>query len=87
LVTSGRASAPELPFVFLQLSFSVAVILPSICLDVRRLHDTGRSGWWCLLSFTIIGIIPLTIWYCQPGQPGANKYGRNPLEPKADAVV
>ncbi len=41
------------------LFLSVATIIPGISLSVRRLHDIGRSGWWNLIAFTIIGIIPL----------------------------
>ena len=57
---------------------NLGLFLPSICLGVRRLHDTGRSGWWLLLSFTLIGIIPLLIFLCLDSQPGENQYGPNP---------
>jgi len=56
----------------------LAVFIPSLAVAVRRLHDTGRSGWWYLLVFTIIGIIPLIIWFATDSQPGANKWGPNP---------
>jgi uncharacterized membrane protein YhaH (DUF805 family) len=59
--------------------YGLAVLLPSIAVAVRRLHDIGRSGWWLLLSFLIvIGWIILIIWYAQEGQPGGNKYGPDP---------
>ena len=45
---------------------------------IRRLHDTNRSGWWYLLVFTIIGIIPLIIFWCQDSDPDTNEYGENP---------
>lgn len=54
---------------------SIAFILPGIAVAVRRLHDTGRSGWWYLLVFTIVGIIPLIIWFCANTDPKANKWG------------
>lgn len=38
---------------------NLAVLLPSVAAATRRLHDTGRSGWWQLLSLTVIGLIPL----------------------------
>lgn len=63
----------------LQDLFGLATLLPSIAVAVRRLHDTDRSGWWYLIVFTIIGIIPLIIWYCTPGSIGDNRYGSNPL--------
>lgn len=54
-------------------------LMPSIAIAVRRLHDTGRSGWWLLLSFIpILGNIILLIFYLQDSIPGDNKYGPNP---------
>lgn len=66
--------------------FNLAVLVPSIRLAARRLHDTGRSGWWFLIGFTVVGLIPLIIWYCLPGKPGTNQYGRNPLDPEIENV-
>lgn len=57
----------------------LALFLPTLGLEIRRLHDTGRSGWWWLIAFTGIGIIFLIIWWCQPGKAEPNKYGVNPL--------
>ena len=57
---------------------ALAVFLPSLGVAVRRLHDTGRSGWWILLAFTCIGGIVLIVWYCMDSQPGDNQYGPNP---------
>lgn len=54
---------------------SLATFLPSIAVSVRRLHDIGRSGWWLLIAFTIVGFIPLIYWACQPGDVEANAYG------------
>jgi uncharacterized membrane protein YhaH (DUF805 family) len=60
----------------LQLLFELATLLPSIGVAARRLHDTDRSGWWQLLAFIpIVGFIILLVWYCQPGTPGANRFG------------
>jgi uncharacterized membrane protein YhaH (DUF805 family) len=52
--------------------------LPGLAVIVRRLHDVGRSGWWFLLAFTIIGIIPLIIWMIMEGQDHPNEYGEVP---------
>ncbi|MDO5654133.1 MAG: DUF805 domain-containing protein [Brachymonas sp.] len=41
----------------------------------RRLHDIGKSGWWQLLSFTIIGLIPLIFWLAKEGDHGPNDFG------------
>jgi uncharacterized membrane protein YhaH (DUF805 family) len=58
---------------------NLALILPSIAVGVRRLHDIDRTGWWLLLLFTIIGIILLIVWYCTKGTTGSNRYGPDPL--------
>jgi uncharacterized membrane protein YhaH (DUF805 family) len=52
--------------------------LPWLGVIVRRLHDVGRSGWWFLILFTIIGIIPLFIWACMEGDANPNEYGEVP---------
>jgi len=54
---------------------SLALIIPSIAVGVRRLHDLDKSGWWLLLGFVpIVGLI-LIYWFAQPGTPGANRFG------------
>ena len=59
--------------------YTLAVILPGLGVQVRRLHDIGKSGWLILLSFIpLIGLIVLIVWYCQEGQPEPNEYGVNP---------
>ncbi len=58
---------------------TLAFLLPSIGLGVRRLHDIGKSGWWLLLCFIpLIGQIILIIWFCQESQPFDNQYGPVP---------
>ena len=61
--------------------YSLAVFLPSIAVAARRLHDIGRSGWWQLIGLIpLIGLIVLIYWFVQPGQPGSNEHGPNPVE-------
>ena len=60
---------------FLQFAFQLAFFLPSLAAMVRRLHDTNRSGWWFLINFTIIGIVPFYIWLAKKGNEQENKYG------------
>ena len=65
---------------------SLFLFVPGISVAVRRLHDVGRSGWWLLIAFTVIGIIfPLLYWHINPGVKGPNKYGPDPLQPFDDA--
>lgn len=59
--------------------YGLAVLIPTIAVWVRRLHDTGRSGWWYLLILIpLIGIIVLIVFAVQDSQPGDNQYGPNP---------
>ena len=60
--------------------FSLAVLLPSLGLAFRRLHDTERSAWWLLINLTIIGGLVTLVFNCLPGTPGPNKYGPDPLQ-------
>jgi uncharacterized membrane protein YhaH (DUF805 family) len=57
---------------------SLALLLPSLGLNVRRLHDVNQSGWWVLIAFTVIGVLLLLYWAIQPGTTGANQYGADP---------
>jgi uncharacterized membrane protein YhaH (DUF805 family) len=60
--------------------YSLAVLLPSITVSARRLHDIGRSGWWLLIAFIpLIGALILIYWYIQPSQDGSNEHGPNPI--------
>ena len=59
--------------------YALATFLPGISVIVRRLHDTNRSGWWQLIIFTIIGIIPFIYWMCKKGTAGDNRFGPDPL--------
>ena len=59
--------------------FSLFILLPSLAVGVRRLHDTGRSGWWLwILLLPIIGIIVILVFYCLDSEAGSNQYGPNP---------
>ncbi len=70
-VTSG---VPALSTLFLLWTF-----IPALSVTVRRLHDTGRSGWWVLLAFIpIVGWLILVWLYVSDSQPGPNVYGENP---------
>ena len=65
-------------FLYLSTITSLILLLPSLAVAVRRLHDVGRSGWWILIAFTVIGIIPLLIWYVTDTKDEENIYGPNP---------
>ncbi len=48
--------------------------LPTLAALVRRLHDSEVSGWWILIAFTIIGIVPLLYLLIKSGKKGENRY-------------
>lgn len=70
----------------LQGLYGLAVLLPSIAVAIRRLHDTSRSGWWFLLVLLpVIGWIILIVFYAQDSHAGDNAYGANPKTAPAAA--
>jgi uncharacterized membrane protein YhaH (DUF805 family) len=65
-------------FVVLYGIYVIALLIPSLAIAVRRLHDTGRSGWLLLLGLIpIVGFIILIVFYVQPSD-GPNEYGPGP---------
>ena len=61
--------------------YNLFVLLPSIAVSVRRMHDIGKSGWFLLISLVpVAGFIWLLVLLCTDGNPGENKYGANPKE-------
>ena len=56
-------------------AFALITLIPSISLSFRRLHDIDKSGWWLLISLTIIGIPVLIYWAIKAGDRQENSYG------------
>lgn len=66
-------------FGILVLVFSLGLLVPSIAVTIRRLHDTERSGWWILIAFVpLVGGIVLLVFMCLDGTSGPNKFGPDP---------
>lgn len=99
---SGRASRSEfwwfvlfcillaIPLAFLGPLAPLLLIplwIPAISVEVRRLHDTDRSGWWFWIALIpIVGLIKF-VWYCRRGTVGENRFGPDPLgNPSANSV-
>jgi len=65
--------------VLLTAIYGLGVLIPSLAVSVRRLHDTDRSGWWLLVGLIpLIGVIVLLVFAIQEGQASQNQYGPNP---------
>ena len=59
--------------------FMLAMLLPSVAVGIRRLHDTDRSGWWLLIGLVpLVGFIVLIVFFVQDSRPGDNRFGANP---------
>lgn len=80
--TPGSPSAPTILGALLSFVGIIACLgflVPTWAVTARRLHDTGKSGWFQLLRYVpIVGGILLLIWYCTDSEPGENQYGPNP---------
>jgi uncharacterized membrane protein YhaH (DUF805 family) len=62
----------------IELIYALAIMCPAIAVSVRRLHDTGRSGWWFLIGLIpLVGLI-LIYFDVLDGTPGPNEFGPNP---------
>ncbi|HEY1428858.1 MAG TPA: DUF805 domain-containing protein [Candidatus Tumulicola sp.] len=60
----------------------LATLLPTIAVSIRRLHDTGRTGWWYLLALVpILGSIVLIVFFIEEGPSEENRYGPDPRTP------
>ena len=60
---------------------TLGLIIPTLAVTVRRLHDTSRSGWWILIGFVpLIGAIVLFVFEVLDSTPGTNEYGPSPKE-------
>lgn len=58
--------------------FSLAMVVPTISVGARRLHDMNHTGWWLLLSFLGFGTLILLVWFMLPGTKDANRFGNPP---------
>ena len=74
--------------------FAIGIIVPSIAVNVRRLHDRNMSGWW-YLAFIVLANVPfvgvlVAIGYLVlmflPGTPGPNRFGEDPKDPTQASV-
>ena len=101
---SGRATRPEfwwfvlllivvwavagLMGKFIYAIAMLALIVPGIAVGARRLHDTGKSGWFQLIYLIpLVGTLLLLYWYVQPGDDGPNQFGHPEVTPYSPTVM
>ncbi|GAA2648647.1 MULTISPECIES: DUF805 domain-containing protein [Streptomyces] len=59
--------------------YALGTLLPNLAVTVRRLHDTGKSGWWIFINFVpLVGFIWLIVLLATAGQQQPNEYGQDP---------
>jgi uncharacterized membrane protein YhaH (DUF805 family) len=61
--------------------FTLAALVPTLSLCVRRLHDLDRAGWWLLLFFAPVANFALVVWWCMRGTDGYNRFGPDYFRP------
>ncbi len=68
--------------------YTMLIFIPSLAVVLRRLHDTGRSGWYFFVAFIpIAGIIWLLVLLCMEGEARTNKWGENPKGLGSDRLI
>jgi uncharacterized membrane protein YhaH (DUF805 family) len=67
-------------FYIIYVIYGLALIIPSIAVGIRRLHDINRTGWWILIALVpLVGLIVLLVFYATAGDRGTNRYGPEPI--------
>ena len=75
-------------FGLFSLVYGLLILLPSFAVAVRRLHDSGRSGWWLLVGLVpYIGVIVGIVFMFLDSDPGTNQYGPNPKDPLPEELT
>lgn len=79
---TGYTSVPEPSlniFGIIMLIYSLAILLPTLGLIWRRLHDIGKAGgWYFIVLIPVVGAIVLIVWFCQASEPTENRFGPVP---------
>jgi uncharacterized membrane protein YhaH (DUF805 family) len=77
--SGGLLGAMQLVIGIAALVYVLAGCVASVSVAVRRLHDTGRSGWWCLITFVPLAGLLVFLWFvAEDSERAANRYGPSP---------
>ncbi len=78
MIALGILSAIVHPAIYI---LALGLVIPGLAVQIRRLHDVGRSGWFIFINLVpIVGPLLLLYWAVQPSAPGSNQWGPSPLE-------
>ena len=81
LGTTFKINGVDVGYGWIYTVYCLAILLPSLAVCVRRLHDIGKSGFYYFIwLIPVIGWIILIVWFCKDSQSGENEYGLNPKE-------
>lgn len=81
-ITSGSDGQSVISMIFtgILVIYCLAILIPSIAVTVRRLHDSDRSGFWVFINFVpYVGGLAIIVLMCLNGTPGSNRFGEDPL--------
>lgn len=82
-VLAAIAQGREGAWIAVPVICSLALVVPGLAVQIRRLHDTGRSGLWWFIGFVpIVGAVVLLVLSLLDSQPGANDWGISPKYPQ-----
>lgn len=77
-LTASETERLGIMYKFVYLIYCIITFIPRLSLTVRRLHDTGRSGWWLLVGLIPYGVFVVLLFLVTESDPCINKYGTNP---------
>lgn len=78
----------QIPYGYIFIAYTLAMLIPGLAVAVRRLHDVGKSGWMLLVGLIpLIGGIWLLVLYCTDSQDGSNKWGDNPKSDGTEGLL
>ncbi len=87
-IVLGALSALGNAFFALIFVYAVGILIPSLALSVRRMHDLGKSGWYMLVTLIpLVGGIWFLVLTCTEGEEGTNEYGLDPKAVEVEAIA
>jgi len=85
VIALGGIDAAVGTYGIIGLVYGLAVLLPAIGVTIRRLHDTGRSGWWMLINMIpVIGFFIYLFFVIQDSKPEGDKFDVSPVAATAE---